>query len=106
MFAADKIAGGAVIRLFCEHNRHFQWVRWGTQTVVKTEPTGGGMDVVNLSEDVEELGEMKETGKAKETGEVKEEGDTKETEEVKEANVTEDIEEVKDVEDVEDVLDT
>ena len=28
IFAADKIAGGAIVRLFCEYVSHFQWIKW------------------------------------------------------------------------------
>ena len=53
-----------VIRLFCEHGSHFQWLRWGT--VVKTELAGGDRQVIDLTEDVEGIGPAGYTGEEEE----------------------------------------
>ena len=62
IFAVDKAKSDTVVRLFCENNKHFQWVRWDTQMDVKSELEEEATDVVDLAEEAEEAAEIDETG--------------------------------------------
>ena len=83
------------MRLFCENKKHFQWVSWGTQTVV-TYDARGANEVIDLADDAEE---------AKEAGEAKDVEEAKEAKEAKDVKDAEEVWEAKDVEDAEDAED-
>ena len=106
LFKTDNRYGDSVVRLFCEHNRHFQWVRWGT--AVKTDPAGGDTNVVNLAEDeedtgqAEDAGEAKEAGNAEDTGDAEEEGEARCTGEAKEEGIPKEAGKPKETGDAED----
>ena len=65
IFKTDNRDGDSVVRLFCEHGSHFQWLSWGT--VVKTEPAGGDRQVRDLAEDIEGTDPVGYAGEEEET---------------------------------------
>ena len=92
MFKADRTQGAAVVRLFCENKQHFQWVKLGT--VVKSKLAEGARDGLDLTEEVGEVGDAKETGEAKEEEMAEGKYLTQEVEEIEEVEAEEETNEV------------
>ena len=67
MFVDDKTKGDMIVRLCYENKKYFQWVKWGTQMVVKSEPTEGVTYLVDLTEEAKDAEEVKDVEEAEET---------------------------------------